>query len=142
MDTYTAAEKPTPIAQARTYNVSGLFWFALLILGSLPVFWIGVVSLAKAWSTAEYSHGPLIPLISIYLFLRGMRADPPPRGDVRDRWPGVLVIALALVFAFLGNLAGVPHIVTYAMILWVGGVVLTVLGWEYGRRHLYRSFRR
>ena len=32
MDTYTAAEKPTPIVQARTYNVSGLFWFACLIL--------------------------------------------------------------------------------------------------------------
>ena len=43
-------------------NVGGLFWFALLVAGSLPIFWIGIVSLAQAWSTPEYSHGPLIPL--------------------------------------------------------------------------------
>ena len=73
-------------------NVGGLFWFALLVAGSLPIFWIGIVSLAQAWSTPEYSHGPLIPLISIYLFLRELRQAPLPDANPPDRWPGVLVI--------------------------------------------------
>nr|WP_275116268.1 VPLPA-CTERM-specific exosortase XrtD [Aliiroseovarius subalbicans] len=106
-----------------------------MVAGSVPIFWIGFVSLADAWTTAEYSHGPLIPLISLYLFLRELRHAPLPRPDIRDRWPGVAVIALGLVIAILGNLTRIPDIVTYAMIIWVAGVVLTVFGWKRGRRH-------
>lgn len=116
-------------------NVGGLFWFALLVAGSLPIFWIGIVSLAQAWSTPEYSHGPLIPLISIYLFLRELRQAPLPDANPPDRWPGVLVITCALVIAMFGNLTRIADIVTYAMIIWTGGVVLTVFGWRRGIRH-------
>ncbi len=116
-------------------NLAGAFWFALLILGSLPLFWIGFVSLAAAWSTAEYSHGPLIPVISLYLFLRELRRMPEPDPAVTDRWPGLLVICIALLVAFAGNLTRIPDIVTYAFILWAGGVVLTIFGWRRGRLH-------
>ncbi|MDQ2089667.1 VPLPA-CTERM-specific exosortase XrtD [Marimonas arenosa] len=116
-------------------NAAGLFWFALLLAGSVPIFWIGIVSLAQAWSTAEYSHGPLIPLISLYLFLRELRRMPLPEVNPPDRWPGVLVILFALVVAVFGNLTRIPDIVTYAMIIWIGGVVLTVFGWRRGKRH-------
>lgn len=117
------------------FNPAGAFWFALLILGSLPVFWIGFVSLAAAWGTAEYSHGPLIPLISLYLFLRELRRLPPPEPVVHDRTPGLVIIAFALLLALAGNLTRIPDIVTYAFIIWVGGVVLTVFGWRRGRLH-------
>ncbi len=118
-----------------TINATGLFWFVLLLAGSLPVFWIGIVSLGAAWSTPEYSHGPLIPIISLYLFLRELRDMPPPNPVVRDRWPGVAVIVVALAIAILGNLARIPDIVTYAMIIWTGGVMLTVFGWQRGKYH-------
>ncbi len=123
------------VSRVRSYNPAGLFWFALLVLGSIPIFWIGIVSLGQAWATAEYSHGPLIPVISLYLFLREMRNYPPPPSEVRNRWPGILIIAFGLVVAILGNLASIPDIITYAMIIWIGGVVLTVFGWNIGRRH-------
>ncbi len=116
-------------------NAAGLFWFVLLMAGSMPIFWLGLVSLGAAWSTPEYSHGPLIPVISLYLFLRELRNYPPPNPTIDDRWPGVMVIALALVVAVLGNLARIPDIVTYAMIIWTGGLVLTVFGWERGKYH-------
>ncbi len=116
-------------------NAAGLFWLGLLMAGSLPIFWIGIVSLAAAWTTAEYSHGPLIPLVSLYLFLREMRRMPLPQANPPDRWPGVLVILFALVIAVLGNLTKIPDIVTYAMIIWIGGVVLTVFGWQRGKLH-------
>jgi len=113
----------------------GLLWFVLLLAGSIPIFWIGFVSLAKAWSTAEYSHGPLIPLISLYLFLREMRSLPPPKPHVKNRASGLVVITLALLLALMGNLTRIPDIVTYAFIFWVGGVVLTIFGWERGKLH-------
>jgi exosortase D (VPLPA-CTERM-specific) len=115
---------------------AGLFWLTLLVAASIPVFWLGFVSLGKAWITPEYSHGPLIPLLSGLLFLRELRQGPqaPPAPPV-VRWPGVAVIAAGLALAILGNLVRIPDIVTYAFIVWVGGVVLTVMGWERGRRH-------
>ncbi|MCC0062811.1 MAG: VPLPA-CTERM-specific exosortase XrtD [Defluviimonas sp.] len=116
-------------------NALGIALFLGLVAASLPVFWIGIVSLAAAWSTAEYSHGPLIPLISLYLFLRELRARPEGGGTETGRWTGLVVIALALAIAVLGNMMRIPDIVTYAMILWVGGVVLTVFGWKRGRSH-------
>jgi exosortase D (VPLPA-CTERM-specific) len=120
---------------ALRFSPVGVALFAALILGSLPVFWIGFVSLAKAWSTAEYSHGPMIPLISLYLFLRELRRSPLPDPSVRDGWPGLAVILLALGLAVLGNLMRIPDIVTYAFIFWVSGVVLSVFGWRRGIRH-------
>src|SRR6056297_2683531 len=108
----------------RRPNPAGLAMFVGLLILSIPVFWIGFVSLFDAWGTPEYSHGPIIPLISLYLFLRELRAAPPDDGAPRRHWPGVLVIAAALLLAVLGNLARIPDVVTYAFIIWVGGVVL------------------
>jgi len=117
-------------------NRVGLFWFVLLVVGSIPIFWIGFVSLGAAWSTPEYSHGPLIPVISLYLFLRELRQAPAVDETVRKtRWQGIVVVVLALFVAVIGNLTRIPDIVSYGMILWVGGVVLTVFGWERGRLH-------
>jgi exosortase D (VPLPA-CTERM-specific) len=52
-----------------------------------------------------------------------------------DRRPGIALILFALLFGIFGNLVRIPDIVTYALILWVGGVVLVCMGWERGRRH-------
>ncbi len=116
-------------------NATGLALFVTLMAVSIPIFWIGFVSLAQAWSTPEYSHGPLIPLISLYLFLRELRRAPLPDPNPTDRWPGVLVIIVGLLVAILGNLTRIPDIVTYAMIIWTGGVVLTIFGWKRGMTH-------
>ncbi len=114
----------------------GPLTLAILVVSALPIFMTGFVSLAEAWATPEYSHGPLIPLVSLYLFLRELRSEPPEiaRQD-GARWPGILVITAALLIAILGNIIGIADIVTYALIIWVGGIVLTVFGWRRGIRH-------
>ena len=122
-------------AGSAALNIGGLAAFMLLLAGSVPIFWIGITSLAQAWATPEYSHGPLIPLISLYLFLRELRRTPLLEAGTLTRWPGLVVIAVALSIATLGNIARIPDIVTYAMILWIGGVVLVVFGWQRGIRH-------
>lgn len=130
-----AANVKTGAPSFPAINPAGLTWFALLLITSLPIFWIGFVSLAGAWQTAEYSHGPLIPLISLYLFLRELRKSPLPAQVVSDRLPGVLLLAGALAMAVMGNMVRIPDIVTYAFVLWVGGVVLTIFGWDRGKTH-------
>ncbi|AWI86793.1 VPLPA-CTERM-specific exosortase XrtD (plasmid) [Alloyangia pacifica] len=117
-------------------NPPGLALFALLCLAALAVFWTGLRSLGLAWSTPEYSHGPLIPLISLYLFLRELRDTPRAVAPPGVGWGhGLLVLLLALGLAGLGTVAAIPDVVTYALILWLAGVVLLCFGWTEGRRH-------
>lgn len=115
-------------------NPRGLLLFAALLVVTVPVFWLGFSSLGRAWSTPEYSHGPLIPLISLYLFLRERR-DIVPNTQVFTAKPGLALICVALLLGIFGNLIAIPDVVTYALILWTGGVMLTALGWHQGRLH-------
>jgi len=110
--------------------------FGALVLVSIPLFWLGFVSLARAWITPEYSHGPLIPLISLYLFLRELRDKPAvAQPTTKKYWPGIVAMVGAALIAILGNLAAIPDIVTYAYIIWVAGIVLLFMGWDEGRKH-------
>ena len=113
-------------------NNFGMLWFLLAIIAAVPIFWFGFVSLGDAWLTPEYSHGPIIPILSGYLFLRDMRNVPAPDGPVNDRWPGTIITIIALAIAILGNLVRIPDVVTYAFILWVGGMVLLSFGFRRG----------
>ena len=121
----------------QSVNTPGFGLFLLLLASAVPIFWLGFESLAQAWSTPEYSHGPLIPLISLYLFLRELRNSPDwPQDTPRNRSRGIVIITGALLFGIFGNLVQIPDLVTYAFIIWVGGVVLTVFGWRIGRTHM------
>lgn len=115
---------------------NGFWCFLTLLICAIPVFWIGLADLVSAWARPEYSHGPLIPLISLYLFLRELRALPPTERRPKDRNLGIGVIAFALLLALIGNLARIPDIVTYALIIWIGGIVLVQFGTARGRMHL------
>ena len=119
-------------------GAAGPLWFALGLAGAIAIFWSGLVSLVEAWSIPEYSHGPIIPLISAFLFLREMRHVPPASQPVTDRWAGVLVIVVALVIGLLGVVARIPQIVTYGFIVWIAGMILTSFGLrrEIGRAHV------
>ena len=136
----TLSSTATAPSTGLKWNFAGLFWFTALVVSSIPVFWNGIVFLGQTWATPEYSHGPLIPLISLYLFLRELRdlpqetvlaaAENPPR-----RWIGIFFIALGLGLGIVGNVTKIPDVSTYGMIIWTGGIVLTVFGWSQGRLH-------
>jgi len=110
----------------------GPLWLLASLAAAVAVFWNGFVSLTTAWNVPEYSHGPLIPLVSAFLFLREMRLAPPTDQPVTDRWPGVIVAAAGLAMGLLGNLVRIPDIVTYGFIVWVAGVLLTNFGLRRG----------
>jgi len=113
-------------------GAAGPLWFALGLAGAIAIFWSGLVSLVEAWSIPEYSHGPIIPLISTFLFLREMRHVPPTNQPVTDRWAGVIVVIVALVIGLLGVVARIPQIVTYGFIVWIAGMILTSFGLRRG----------
>ena len=111
----------------------GLFWFLVACVGAAVFFADGLDALFTAWALPEYSHGPLIPILSGLLFLRQLKEYPPDPGPKRNRWIGVTVVVVALALAALGKLSNISDLVAYATILWVGGILLVSFGWETGR---------
>ena len=109
-----------------------MFWLVIAVLGAGIFFMEGLEALFTAWQLPEYSHGPLIPILSLLLFLRQLKEFPPNPGLVNDRHVGVLVALFAVLFGTLGKLAGISDIVAYALILWIGGLLLISFGWRTG----------
>ena len=120
------------LAGGLALNPAGVAWFVLAIVSALPLFWLGFRGLATEWARPEYSHGPVIPVLSFYMFLREMKFVPPPAQPVTDRWPGVIVIGAGLMLALLGNLVQIDDLVFYSLIVWVGGLVLVCFGFTRG----------
>ncbi|MEL7130975.1 MAG: VPLPA-CTERM-specific exosortase XrtD [Pseudomonadota bacterium] len=111
----------------------GLFWLVLSIVTAAVFFADGLDALFAAWALPEYSHGPLIPILSGLLFLRQLKEYPIDPGPKRNRWVGVTVIVAALMLATLGKLSNISDLVAYATILWVGGILLVSFGWATGK---------
>jgi exosortase D (VPLPA-CTERM-specific) len=127
MTTTTQAAGRAPEGALAT-NRPGVFWFALAVVSTLPLFWFGFTGLAQEWSRPEFSHGPVIPILSFYMFLRELKHMPPPDAPPTDRWPGAALIVAALLVALAGNVARIDHLVFYALILWTFGLVLVCFG--------------
>lgn len=112
----------------------GLIWFVLAVLSAGVYFQTGVQSLAQAWALPEYSHGPLIPLLSLFLFLRHLKVVPILPGPVTDRTPGVILVILAMALGGVGRMIQIADFAAYAMILWIWGVLLISFGWKQGKQ--------
>jgi exosortase D (VPLPA-CTERM-specific) len=124
---------PSPADRIGAVTGWGLFWLIAATGAAGWFFADGLDALLTAWSLPEYSHGPLIPILSGLLFLRQLKEFPPDPGPKRDRWIGVTVIFAAIAIGAAGKLANISDIVAYATILWVGGLLLVSFGWKTGR---------
>ena len=111
----------------------GMFWLVVAIVASLIFFAEGIEALLQAWQLPEYSHGPLIPVLSGLLFLRQLKEYPENPGPVRNRWVGVTVVLAAMALGTLGKLSSISDLVAYSLILWIGGLLLISFGWQTGR---------
>ncbi len=128
------ASQHTPAARSsQGYFHMGIFWLIVATVAAGFFYWDGIAELLKAWQLPEYSHGPLIPLLSGLLFLRQLKTVPVNDGPVNDRWPGVVLLIVAVALGFAGNMIEIRDIVAYALILWVGAILLISFGWKTGK---------
>ena len=123
-----------PSSQSGSSEVWGLVWLAVAVLSAGVYFQTGLDALLEAWSLPEYSHGPLIPLLSVLLFLRHLKRVPVLPGRVTDRGAGVAVVLAAMVLGGIGRMIQIDDFAAYATILWVGGLLLISFGWQQGRQ--------
>ncbi len=85
------------------------------------------VYLWGVWQREEYSHGFLVPLISAYLIWQ--RRDRLVRMPFTGSWWGVGLVAFGLAVFFIGGLASITTIDTYALVILVIGMALAITGW-------------
>lgn len=128
----SSSENVVLSGERTSFNAGGILLLALATVAAGWYFIDGLDALLAAWATPEYSHGPIIPVLSALMFLREMKQYPARPGEIPNRWPGVAVIALALSFGALGKLSQVDDIVAYSTIFWVAGIVLVSMGWRRG----------
>lgn len=126
-------EGTQPLSANLPLQAAGLFWLVLSLAGALVLFWPGIALLLTVWQTPEYSHGPLIPVLSGLLFLRQLKTEPIEQGPV-NRWPGLALMAVSVFFGILGQMVETPMVTATALVLWFGAILLICFGWDQGRR--------
>lgn len=128
-----SVSKLQPRFSASAFLTWGMFWFLVATLAAGVFFSNGINALLVAWQLPEYSHGPLIPVLSGFLFLRQLRDVPIDPGPKPDRAPGVAIIIVSILMGLVGILAGIDDVVAYALILWIAGILLVSWGWKTGK---------
>jgi exosortase D (VPLPA-CTERM-specific) len=80
------------------------------------------------WHREEYSHGFLIPLVSGYLLWQ--RRQLFEQATFHGSWAGVAVAAAGVAVYFIGAVASITTVDTYALVIVLLGVALAVMGWQ------------
>jgi exosortase D (VPLPA-CTERM-specific) len=103
-----------------------------LFLGAVAIilfsFRHSIADMLERWGHAEYSHGYLIPLISLYLL--AVRLDSLERMRPTPAWFGVGMVLAGLVGYLLGELSALFVIAQYSLVLTLTGLVATQVGWR------------
>lgn len=106
-------------------------WILLALVAGLLgfIFYDGIAELVSTWNKRdEYSHGYLIPLIS--LFLVWQKRDAIERLAFDGAWTGWLMVLGALALLVLGELSTLYILVQYALVGVIAGLVLALTGWR------------
>jgi len=100
--------------------------FALLLVW----FWSPLSVVASFWAQDEYSHAPLVAIVSALIaWQRVVTLRPPPAPS----WSGLLLLALAALLFIVGQLAAFSSASAYGFIPALAGLCLCFFGWAYLR---------
>jgi exosortase D (VPLPA-CTERM-specific) len=114
-------------AFADSFSIPSWPLIALMVVAGGLFFWSGIASLYDAWQKPEYSHGFLIPIIAGFLLLkRSGTGGAATHGN--GKWFGALLVAVGLLVGLFGRLAAIADIVTYGLLLAIGGIIVAVAG--------------
>ena len=115
-----SANKSTGVQIAILALIAGLLSF---------LYFDGLAHMIRGWlGKDDYSHGMLIPLVALYLAWQ--RKDELTEPGKRDRWPGPILVLLALLGLIVGEISTIYTVIQYAFILALYGVVVSFLGWR------------
>ena len=104
-------------------NTTDVRWF-----GASALMWM-----VQRWqdaygSTADYSHGWLIPLVS--LFILWYQRKEIAKAPKKVSWMGLAVVIIALLLHWLGAKAQQPRISLFSLVILLWGIPFYFYGWQ------------
>ena len=88
---------------------------------ALVAFSGALMQLVSRWaSQEEYSHGFLIPIVTVWLFW--MRRDALRANVGRSVWAGPIVLLLATVMHIIGEMSAIPDLFRRSPLFWRSSV--------------------
>lgn len=99
---------------------------AIALVAMVLLFRDGIDNMMGRWNTDEYNHGPLIPIIALYLLW--LRAKEMSAADLRASWLGVAGVLLAIGVLLLGTLSSVYTITQYGLLLAIAALAVAATG--------------
>jgi len=104
----------------------------LVLFLEIAVFWDALIFLVTNWLEAEeYSHGFLIPFVSLFLIWQKKNAC--AKIPFKGSWFGVAMVTVGLLLYYLGELSTLFIIQQYAFLVVLFGLVLASLGASFFR---------
>lgn len=98
----------------------------IVVLGLALVFYDSIQFLVEEWDSDQYSHGALIPVVSVVI--AWMKREEIKQTPVRSSWWGVVVLTMALMLAMVGKIATIYFFVHMAIVIATIGAVLAFFG--------------
>lgn len=107
----------------------------LLLGGLLIVLYRGVLPQwgMTLWDDPNYSHGLLIPFISIYLFRERLQALSEADKSRQSSWAGLLITIAALVLLIVGYIGAELFVKRTSLIVLLFGSLCLLEGWKYAK---------
>ena len=120
------SHRPTPVI----WRQNKAWW---MLVGTLSVVMAAMYNealrdLLTRWEQEEYSHGYLIPLIS--LFLLWQKKDDIEKLPFHGSWLGLAVLVSGIAVFFMGTLSTIFLVVHYSLLIVLAGLLLSFGGWR------------
>ena len=119
-----------------------LYWAGVLVCIGLftRLFWNNLEHFYYAWTTDEnYSHGFLVPMISLYFAAQVARGGPGTEPIGGGRWLGSLLLVTALLMRLLTIPLPIPFLGDIAFLVGLAGL-FTLLSGTMGLKRYWFSF--
>lgn len=124
--TETSAPPKTSSPSSSPWLMPALAVTAVAAVALVLLFRDGIDHMMGRWNTDEYNHGPLIPIIALYLLW--LRAKEMSAADLRASWLGVAGVLLAIGVLLLGTLSSVYTITQYGLLIGIGALAVAATG--------------
>lgn len=111
--------------------------YLVSLLAPFAALWFGYPAamewLIGQWSSEEYSHAFLIPLVGAYMMLLSQSTQ--DRADARSRYWGIALLSsstLMLLLAYYGNMVSLYG---FSLLSMTYGIFLVLAGWEAAKKN-------
>jgi exosortase D (VPLPA-CTERM-specific) len=107
-----------------------LWWGVALasLVGFYVAFADGIANVVSHWSQEEYSHGYIIPVVS--LLIAWHKRDKLAQLAANGSWAGLAVIAFGLGLRVLGDLGSLYVVIHAGIFVTLTGILLAAVGWR------------